>query len=705
MRQLSTIFASITTLCVLVVGIIVPLPGWTVDPKNVSSPVQVTIVDAAPATFTNEDKLTVTVRITNPSRTKQSGTGLLFISTGSTLSPQNLIKWLLGDGRAFTYFDTIDEQRVELSAASSKELKIVVPRAKLPNTGTWGPRGLSFTFRSDSGLDSENASDQSLVMFDNGEDVHKTAVLNLLPVTGAESDFVTATQTNTLGQTGMGPGSRSNPPVYEQAKVTDTTRTLPANASSAILTRLSATATKGTLLYVDPAVVDSTSPLLTGGTYPISGTKMPLPATLATTALAQANKQGADVAISPWGALPGGQDASLRPLAEKRQLDTGLALSNAGVLAETNIKVFDRYPTAAELSGLPSGATVFLPEDALAVPDFSTYTPSARLSLADVTGKLGAFAVNTAATSALRLTPTESTTDFDLDQLAVAIPAIITSERPYDSRLMVAQLPPNPTRQQLLRAQKMQRSRWAAPTDLAVAREFPRINEDAHLLQSPEYQAFSEAEGTLAKGTGSENGQTAGSNSGITAEAQKSLQLLSQLTSENLIYPFASQILLSHSTTSLAQLRKDAYLLTHAVHFGPSSTINLISPTANLPVRVTNELQTPVTVVLSGKPSHSRLKTPKPLKLSMQGNSVRHANMTLETIGNGNADLQVGLSSQQGTYFGDKSVFQIRIRAGIEDNFLLTLGVISGIVFIIGLVKAFRKGRPSIRRRIGKANV
>lgn len=121
-----------------------------------------------------------------------------------------------------------------------------------------------------------------------------------------------------------------------------------------------------------------------------------------------------------------------------------------------------------------------------------------------------------------------------------------------------------------------------------------------------------------------------------------------------------------------------------SVSIPPSSTIQLISANADLPIAVRNDLPWPVTVQLTASPTDPRLEVKPLIETTVQANSTTRVKVPVSArVGSGEVDLRLGLLSPTGVQIQSNQIIRVAVRAEWET---IGLGIFGGlIVLLIGL--------------------
>ena len=125
----------------------------------------------------------------------------------------------------------------------------------------------------------------------------------------------------------------------------------------------------------------------------------------------------------------------------------------------------------------------------------------------------------------------------------------------------------------------------------------------------------------------------------------------------------------------------------------PSSTINLISSEAQLPVRITSSLTQDVTVQVYLTSDNKRLQVPRTTTVTVPAHQQAKVTVPIQAVGSGDVGLTVQVLAADGTTVGTPTTVNMRVRADWESR---GTGVIVGVlvsIVVIGTVRTVRRGR------------
>ncbi|MFK3677331.1 DUF6049 family protein [Microbacterium sp. NPDC090218] len=131
-----------------------------------------------------------------------------------------------------------------------------------------------------------------------------------------------------------------------------------------------------------------------------------------------------------------------------------------------------------------------------------------------------------------------------------------------------------------------------------------------------------------------------------------------------------------------------------AVNIPPSSTIQLLTANADLPIAVRNDLPWPVTVQLYVSPTDPRLEVKPVSETVVQANSTTRVKVPVSArVGSGEVGLRLSLYSPTGVQIqGDQSI-RVAVRAEWETIGLVIFGGLTVLLIALGVIRTVRRKR------------
>lgn len=201
--------------------------------------------------------------------------------------------------------------------------------------------------------------------------------------------------------------------------------------------------------------------------------------------------------------------------------------------------------------------------------------------------------------------------------------------------------------------------------------------------------------------------------------------LTTLLTDEQTLGAFSSiladpQVLLSPERIQIMRLLAvgtppDAFAANVAAHFAQtretlaavsipsSSTIQLLTANADLPIGVRNDLPWPVTVQLDASPTDPRLDVQPRTEAIVQANSTTRVRVPVSArVGSGEVDLRLSLYSPTEVLIQSEQTVRVAVRAEWETIGLGIFGGLTALLIGLGLVRTvLRKRREAAEEAAG----
>ncbi|AMD87032.1 hypothetical protein AXF14_04785 [Actinomyces radicidentis] len=128
----------------------------------------------------------------------------------------------------------------------------------------------------------------------------------------------------------------------------------------------------------------------------------------------------------------------------------------------------------------------------------------------------------------------------------------------------------------------------------------------------------------------------------------------------------------------------------------PSSTINLISSNADLPVRITSSLDQDVTVRVHLVPSTQRLQADADTTVTVPARGEVTSKVPVTAVGSGDVELTIEVLAADGTRVGTPTTVHMRVRADWENLGTRVIGVGLVIMLAAGITRTVRRGRRTV---------
>ena len=680
--------------------------------------VTLSIDTMTPEVLHSDQDLTLTGTITNGTGQAVSGVDLVTrVQRSTDVTSESLTKWLTGtDESGLSDPVTIPLGR-DLQPGETTQFSIT--ELPLTSADRWGPRGIAVTLESQG---TSVAQDRSILVWESGASVTPVRLTTFIPVTASVEEMavlagphtsqraktLTSVHRRVLGLLGMAGDNvvmAVDPALVEALGVTsadlekaarnghsqpstpDGTPQAPQGDDSSGSSSASPSAS------ADPSApaAESSSPTPSSpstaspsasATTPSSGGKTSNDVAQLSAALMRAIGAGNLVAL-PWGdsdtaALAHLQRADLIETATQRTQES--AIVKAGAPASMSW-LASSVMDSATVNTLPqSTSTIITSPDSLPVTDELTYTPSGL-------GALGDRAVlipEQSLSEALAGEPSSKTSD-EASQDGASDQA-----RQASSSGQTTQAAELDTRQ-LLRGNSAILTRQAPGLERDIVVAMPRqaaSTADPSALKA-RVAALRSTSWTLAAAGG-----TASRLQSVASVLSDPAALLGEYT--NLEAVVSSATWRAKPATCRAQVPAAEAAgtgVTSSLAAVPSSTINLISSEAQLPVRITSSLAQDVTVQVYLTSDNKRLQVPRTTTVTVPAHQQAKVTVPIQAVGSGDVGLTVQVLAADGTTVGTPTTVNMRVRADWESR---GTGVIVGVlvsIVVIGTVRTVRRGR------------
>lgn len=675
--------------------------------------VSVSVDSLAPEVLASGQDLQISGTIVNGTDEPLESVDLVVqVQRSTEIALSGLESWLADEGDAqLSTVITAGLSAIEPGATTT--FAVTVPAKDLPLSGSaeWGPRGVQVSVTEDG---QSLARDRTIVVWDAGVAVSPTRVTVVVPVVASPAEM------NLLAQ-----GDKADPA-----------------AVKALRTRvegLLALARPGVVLAVDPALMTAlgagddlpspkdadgagASPAPAPATEPpaTEPTAEPAPATGPTPtappatgaspapdrtlagALEAAGRSG-NLIVLPWA------DADVSALAH---LGEGDLTAGAFTRADETVAAWKTGSTATALTSGPLDAetlallpqtvsTVIARPGDLPVAEDLTYAPAGITTVDDRVVLVPEASVSEAAAGILS-TGSDSTALCALDArgLLRGQLAILTRQTPYRGRDIVVALDradaaaADPA-ELGARLEAILASSWTQGRDLgavvADAREQQSAGEQVQRDDPPE-QVLDGAE-------------PSGADLNAATQAANHLKSIGSVLADPqaLLSPATDVVATSLSTlwrtdprgrtAHIARARAAGDVVVQSLTAAPSSTINVISATADLPLRIVSGLDQAATVRVHLVPSSTRLQIDHDVTVTVPAQGQTTVLVPIKAVGSGDVDLSIELLAADGTAVGTPMTMRTRVRASWE-----TVGtrVAAGLLVALlagGITRTVRRGR------------
>lgn len=679
-----------------------------------SNGLTVSIDQLSPKILTNESELVVSGTITNTGDEALSAP-LLMISMA--FSPADSIRELADSldastrpGRLISYEETGED--IPGGQTIPFEVHIPVDRLDLYSSYDWGPRALGVDVLSGD----HSGADRTIFIWDSGQEVQPTQVNAVVPWTASNSSN-TLKERSAITEIAQIPGTTLALDSTVIPRPTRDTSTSKADADGLFASKLLVAEREIIALPTgdaDPGVValaanDQLSALMSASikSFPTSVEAAGWSATGvaiegASADLAESNPQSATSQSSDQSEATQTQGSQSEANGSHSQSSNESAAQKASKThANATILKNVEWPKAETFSttglALASDKVTIAPGGALDPDPEVSFTSLAPVEVNYSTGETSTQGATDSTATVLSTNKTlndllswevsTSSDALDVDQALAGVSAIITRERPSVSRTVevTASRTLAPSASLVQRLKSLLQQRWVEPTS------FSQIASS----QVTDVERFVVGPGQLSAET----------SAALTTlgDALAQLKSFADSTSEpkavnatlhdDILPTVSASISADEQVTRASQFSAKVSNLRSLVSLVPSDTVNLINKSADFPIRVRNDLAWDVNVTVTINPSDPRLKVRQSAITTIPARTVTAVNVPVNAIGSGDIEVTYQINTADGALLAISDDILVRMRAGWEDAFTITVAIAFGLLFVIGLVRSVRKRR------------
>ena len=723
-------------------------PSAPAEKDKTTNQVTVSIDAMAPEVLHSDQDLNLTGTITNGTAQTITGADLVTrVQRSTEATSRGLSKWLTGTDESGLSDPFTVPLGHDLQPGGVSQFSITIPADELPldSTDQWGPRGVSVALATQ---DVSLAQDRSILVWDSGASVAPMRMTVFLPVTASAQEMAVLSGPRTRERTealsrihnrvlglvsmaGDGVIAAVDPALVEALGVTTASLEQAArnNSSQPSTPDASPQAPQSTDSSASspPTAPSTTAPSASAAPSPQTGGnataspsgKAPQASNEViqlSAALARAIHTDSLVAL-PWGdsdtaALAHLQQTSLIETAARRTQESAIVK----VGAPTSVSwLASSVADATTVNALAQpDSTIIASPESLSPSDDLTYTPSGLGASGDhavlipeqsLSGALtGQDANPTASDQGDSTTQSTQASALDTRQLLRGDSAILVRQAPMLERDIVVAMPRQAAsavqssvvreRVTALRSVPWTQSQTLGALQESAQHEVAAVNEGTSRIERSETPDTVIDDDELSADTLAAAGRTATTLQSISSVLSEPAALLGDYTDLEAVVSSASWR--ADPATRNAQVPAAEAAgagVTSSLAAVPSSTINLISSEAQLPVRITSSLAQDVTVQVYLVSNNKRLRVPRTTTVRVPAHQQAKVTVPIQAVGSGDVALTVQVLAADGTTVGTPTTVNMRVRADWEGR---GTGVIVGVlvaIVVTGTVRTVRRGR------------
>lgn len=679
-----------------------------------SNGLTVSINQLSPKILTNESELVVSGTITNTGDEALSAP-LLMVSMA--FSPADSIRELADSldastrpGRLISYEETSED--IPGGQTIPFEVHIPVDRLDLYSSYDWGPRALGVDVLSGD----HSGADRTIFIWDSGQEVQPTQVNAVVPWTASNSSN-TLKERSAITEITQIPGTTLALDSTVIPRPTRDTSTSKADADGLFASKLLVAEREIIALPTgdaDPGVValaanDQLSALMSASikSFPTSVEAAGWSATGvaiegASADLAESNPQSATSQSSDQSGATQTQGSQSEANGSHSQSSNESAAQKASKThANATILKNVEWPKAETFSttglALASDKVTIAPGGALDPDPEVSFTSLAPVEVNYSTGETSTQGATDSTATVLSTNKTlndllswEVSTNsdaLDVDQALAGVSAIITRERPSVSRTVevTASRTLTPSASLVQRLKSLLQQRWVEP------KSFSQIASS----QVTDVERFVVGPGQLSAETSAALTTLGDALAQLKsfADSTSDPKAVNATLHDDILPTVSASISADEQVTRASQFSAKVSNLRSLVSLVPSDTVNLINKSADFPIRVRNDLAWDVNVTVTINPSDPRLKVRQSAITTIPARTVTAVNVPVNAIGSGDIEVTYQINTADGTLLTISDDILVRMRAGWEDAFTITVAIAFGLLFVIGLVRSVRKRR------------
>ena len=679
-----------------------------------SNGLTVSIDQLSPKILTNESELVVSGTITNTGDEALSAP-LLMVSMA--FSPADSIRELADSldastrpGRLISYEETSED--IPGGQTIPFEVHIPVDRLDLYSSYDWGPRALGVDVLSGD----HSGADRTIFIWDSGQEVQPTQVNAVVPWTASNSSN-TVKERSAITEIAQIPGTTLALDSTVIPRPTRDTSTSKADADGLFASKLLVAEREIIALPTgdaDPGVValaanDQLSALMSASikSFPTSVEAAGWSATGvaiegASADLAESNPQSATSQSSDQSGATQTQGSQSEANGSHSQSSNESAAQKASKThANATILKNVEWPKAETFSttglALASDKVTIAPGGALDPDPEVSFTSLAPVEVNYSTGETSTQGATDSTATVLSTNKTlndllswevsTSSDALDVDQALAGVSAIITRERPSVSRTVevTASRTLAPSASLVQRLKSLLQQRWVEPTSFSQIASSQVTDVERFVVGPGQLSAETSAALTTLGDALAQLKSFADSTSDPKA--------VNATLHDDILPTVSASISADEQVTRASQFSAKVSNLRSLVSLVPSDTVNLINKSADFPIRVRNDLAWDVNVTVTINPSDPRLKVRQSAITTIPARTVTAVNVPVNAIGSGDIEVTYQINTADGALLAISDDILVRMRAGWEDAFTITVAIAFGLLFVIGLVRSVRKRR------------
>ncbi len=698
-KHLSIIFMScLLTVILMVTSLNVVTANATVNTLNavkITTPkdtnkdtkkLDLSIVDMSPKTIYDDKKISFTLRVTNNTNNTYTNANLnVYVEKKTPISRLNLKKQL--KTKTYTEYELVESKQITEITPGVNNKSLVIDRELLPlnNPSEWGPRKITLELvpenqnqvpetpknsKNHASTNNDNyfpsVFDSTFLIWDSKAKVEKTKLSVLAPVTSTDEELLKSQQTEVT------------PPSTEKGR-------------ERLLNLMKLSSIPGVTLAVDPALFDNTSSNFTKMSAKTNEEKQKATETQHTYKKTDSLNTFQKNLLQSFNSLDKPEIIAL-PYANANLLQMSQLRNNPfeiESLNESKKNLSLLFPTAkihsdilfadnnniTENQSTPEGiSNLVVSEKSVKTKTNLSYSPSGITSFGDKSLSIVDQEMSD-------LFSDSSISQLNLRQLLLAHTAIITRQRPNDSRQFLIKLPNNFQAQAhaIKTLEDLSLTSWVQNLKYSEFINANKQNIYTVNTEQPENLKFL----TLAVNELSTGKKTIEKLKSIIKENNNLDKKFNNLAL-NVFKNWENPI---YRDQYVRNLNNKAEQITNKIKIIPSKHINLINSKTHIPVTITNTLSYPIKADMTISSSHTLLQSGGKKNIQVPAFGTTVTEIPVKAIANGQVNVNFILTN---SYYQDiiiSPTVTINVKANWEDTGTIVTAILLGLLFGAGLFR------------------
>ncbi|UQN28705.1 DUF6049 family protein [Brachybacterium kimchii] len=193
----------------------------------------------------------------------------------------------------------------------------------------------------------------------------------------------------------------------------------------------------------------------------------------------------------------------------------------------------------------------------------------------------------------------------------------------------------------------------------------------------------------------------------------RSMSTVAAVAEDDAPFSATRTLILTTTSTTLAKdhdeasrraktAQKDVAAMREAIHVVPASGYNLVSDSAGVPITVTNDLDSPITVKVEVSTDRPIVRVGEPTTVEVPARQKKEVTVPIDAIANGTVTLTSTVRSEDGEELAAPVSVPLSVNPAWENWTTMVLVGAMGVLVVVGVLRARRTGS---RRRAAAAEL